>query len=159
MNTKESIHAYHRSRVDAQIGGAIAFILLLLVLAFLVGDKFQPFQQGVDAWSSTLLVWQSDSNAWIPARTARLSEWGSSMERPLIWKEIHPRSYSVVVFIGSLVAAFFLYTCAHRQATLMLSVYGENEENHPYDRPWKEIRVTFWALFIVLLGVLFLFMM
>ena len=159
MNAKERDHAYHRSRVDAHIGGSIVFVLLMLALAFLVGDKFKPFQQGADMWSSTLLVWRPETNAWMPIHPTILSELTADPHRLMITKEIHPRSYSVVVVLGSLGAALFLWRCAYRQARLMLSVYDENDENRPYDRPWEEIRITFWALFIVLFGVLFLFMM
>jgi hypothetical protein len=64
-----------------------------------------------------------------------------------------------VVVFASVMASLFLYSCARRQTYLMNSVYAEDDENRPYDRPWAEVRVTFWALFLVLLGVLFLFMM
>ena len=255
MDRKVSDHAYHRSRVDAHIGGSVVFIFFMLALAFLVGDKFQPFHQGADMWSSTLLVWRADSNAWIPAypslRRELSEQWtpfpqtsephdpgpwptrpsatGEAVMEPIvdpvehepaettesvptpedeeqpadtgvaesaetkvgeleeveaaaptedtpsrpaecptpmafqpapvITKEIYAGSYSVVVVLAALGAAYFLYGCARRQAYLMLSVYGEDDKDRPYDRPWEEVRVTFWALFCVLVGVLFLFVM
>ena len=78
---------------------------------------------------------------------------------PFITKELHPGVYSLVVVLGSMFAAYFLYRCARRQARLMLAAYPANDPNRPYDRPWSEIRVTFWAMFVVLLGVLFLFLL
>ena len=157
MDAKARDHAYHRSRVDAQIGGSIGFVLLMLALALLVGDKFQPLQQGADPWSSTLLVWQANTNAWIPLQTALQSQPDLGASRAMVTKEIYPGSYFGVVALGSLGAAYFLYSCARRQARLMAAVYAPDDPQRPYDRPWSEVRVTFWGLFAVLLGVLFLF--
>lgn len=241
MDSKIIDHAYHRSRVDAHIAGAIFFAVAVGVLAFLVGDKFKPFQEGAEPWSSTLLVWDAKTDAWIPAKQmwlagqfqargdqyvltpmrapvspatfrkppAHLDETdvsagtgGAEGEGPhpdtsggtatqgnpsggavqanqpspgtgqylitrvgdesssvLVTNEIYPISYSIVVVFASVMASLFLYSCARRQTYLMNSVYAEDDENRPYDRPWSEVRVTFWALFLVLLGVLFLFMM
>ncbi|MBN1514453.1 MAG: hypothetical protein JXB13_20730 [Phycisphaerae bacterium] len=258
MDHKQLDHAYHRSRVDAHIGGSVVFIFFLLALTFLVGDKFEPFQQGASFWEPTLLTWRADSNAWIPARgvldfetsqtwqrrpascapedaspetppttfpagavarTIRSDEGGrqpkpnpppdnpitptdepgaaehasghvepgmpadseaetpkpapapsepqagtqatitTASHSPIITKELYPGVYSLVVVLGSLFAAYFLYRCAQRQARLMLSVYPASDPKRPYDRPWSEIRITFWALFVVLIGVLFLFLM
>jgi hypothetical protein len=251
MDRKQLDHAYHRSRVDAHIGGSIAFILFMLALTFLVGDKFEPFQQDASFWEPTLLVWRADTNAWIAAYPVLDYETGEAWQRraasyspedaatesapdapasgivgyamrttgdlaapspdrtsnspaepeeppkpdedtpgeaepdeaeaaaipeaagsgptetttaarslsPVITKELYPGVYSLVVVLGSLFAAYFLYRCARRQARLMLAAYPANDPNRPYDRPWSEIRVTFWALFVVLLGVLFLFLM
>jgi hypothetical protein len=241
MDSKLSDHAYHRSRIDAHIGGAVWFAAVVAVLAFLVGDKFKPFQEGAQRWSSTLLIWDAKTDAWIPAKqmwfagelhthgdqymltpmrppvspatfrkppkgveTSDMSAGTASPEGQdapsdpgsdtgsdgnpsggtvevsppspapgqylitrvgdqtsslLVTKEIYPVSYSVVVVFASVMASLFLYSCARRQTYLMNSVYAEDDESRPYDRPWKEIRVTFWALFLVLLGVLFLFMM
>ena len=108
-------------------------------------------------WSSTILVWQPETNAWIAPPPSLLHDLGAGADKLIITKEIYPRCYSIVVVIGSLGAVLFLYRAARRQAFLMLSVYGE-EENRPYQRSWGEIRVTFWALLIVLLGALFLFL-
>jgi hypothetical protein len=237
MDSKLIDHAYHRSRIDAHIAGAIFFAASVVVLAFLVGDKFKPFQEGAQPWSSTLLVWDAKTDAWIAAKqmwlagefhthgdqymltpmrppvspatfrkppkgmeTTDVSEGtagtegqnpasasgaeenpsGGAVQAPppapspgqylitrvgdeasavLVTKEIYPSSYSIVVVFASVMASLFLYSCARRQTYLMNSVYAEDDEDRPYDRPWAEIRVTFWALFLVLLGALFLFMM
>ena len=159
MDTKALNHAYHRSRVDAHMSGSAALILLMLVFAFVGGDRFKPFQQGADMWSSTLLAWHAETNAWIPITSVLQSNPDAIATGQMITKEIYPRCYSVVVILGSLVAAFFVYGCAARQTRLMRSVYDADDKSRPYDRPWSEIRVTFWAMFAILLGVLFLFMM
>jgi len=258
MDRKQLDHAYHRSRVDAHIGGSIVFILFLLALTFRVGDKFEPFQQGASFWDPTLLGWRADTNAWLPAYPVVNFETGEAWQRraaayspengeaestrnepasgmvghamrtsgegphaspaetpdgsaerpklqedspgeakpderepspapqavtadptiapaeaetcpgttvatrshgPVITKELYPGVYSLVVVLGSMFAAYFLYRCARRQARLMLAAYPANDPNRPYDRPWSEIRVTFWGLFVVLLGVLFLFLL
>ncbi|MCP4593870.1 MAG: hypothetical protein GY842_24310 [bacterium] len=159
MDRKMLDHSYHRSRVDAQMGGGIAFILLMLALSFLVGDKFKLFQQGAENWTSTLLVWDTNTKSWMPVHATTISDWESGTGKPILTKEIHPRSFSLVVVLGSLVAAYFLYACARRQARLMRSVYDEDDSSAPYDRQWGELRVTFWGMFIVLLGTLFLFVM
>jgi hypothetical protein len=59
--------------------------------------------------------------------------------------------------VGSLAAALFIYRCAHRQAGLMIALFGTGPDA-PYQRPWCEIRVTFWALDIATLFVLFFFL-
>ena len=177
MDTKALDHAYHRSRVDSHIGGSIVFIFIVVGLAFIVGDKFKPFQEGADIWASTLLVWQADTNAWVPAYPNVLSELSAPSKKykltkegdtltlaandaaQLITRQVYPRSYSLVVTLGSLIAAFYLYGCARRQTYLMNAVYSEDDEDRPYDRPWEEVRITFWALFVVLLGALFLFLL
>jgi hypothetical protein len=57
-----------------------------------------------------------------------------------------------------LAAAFFIYRAARRQVYLLKKVYEGHDEQRPYERDWPEIRVTFWALDIVLLFLLFLLM-
>jgi len=59
--------AYHRSRVDACVHGVILFAVLIAALAFLVGEKFKPFQQGAHFWSPTSLVWTPETRIWTPA--------------------------------------------------------------------------------------------
>jgi len=253
MDSKLLNHAYHRSRVDAHISLSIGLVMFMVVLAFLAGDKFRPFQQGANFWSPTLLVWNPETDAWVPLRWLRQvgglqketdtyhvisppgpeasatqgdvtapgdlpdssddtddpesaqpeeeaaavgagsatadeptddEEWEAEAMEPkpsdegalkyivnkvghrpdptlqaVITMEIHPTSYSVVFVFAVLAGSWFLYRCARRQAMLMLSVYHEEDENRPYDRPWEEIRVTFWGLLLVLLAAVFLFLL
>jgi hypothetical protein len=162
MDTRCSDHAYHRSRVDAHIAGSVILILFMGGMAFLVGDKFQPFVDGSEMWRPTVLAWHAEANAWIPA-----VDMARELDAPVgsatgkgqlcITKEIYPQSYSLVLGLSGLIASLFLYLAARRQTRLMLASLERNAPDRPYDRTWEEIRVTFWALFLVLLGVLFVF--
>jgi len=62
-----------------------------------------------------------------------------------------------VLVVGVAAICYFIYSCARRQARLMTSVFG-SEEHRPYDRPWEEIRVTFWALDVAMAFILFFFL-
>jgi hypothetical protein len=187
-------HAYHRSRVDANLQGTVAFAVLIAAMAFIIGDKFKPFVQGVGLWSTTSLVWTPETRIWQPAEqlwttdevldqrdryvitpvleptadndspqvptgeyvVTRADPGGSG--RRLV-REVYPISYSGLLVIGTLLVWAYFYTCARRQADRMLRAAAECKSLRPYDRPWTEIRGTFWALLGVLLVELFLFLL
>jgi hypothetical protein len=67
MDAKLMDLAYHRSRVDTCVHGVILFAVMIAALAFLVGEKFKPFQQGARFWSPTSLVWTPETRIWTPA--------------------------------------------------------------------------------------------
>ncbi|UCG15121.1 MAG: hypothetical protein JSV19_07465 [Phycisphaerales bacterium] len=67
MDPKVVDYTYHRSRIDSHVQGAVVFTVLVAVLAFLIGDRFKPFQQGARFWSPTALVWTPETRVWQPA--------------------------------------------------------------------------------------------
>ncbi|HRX85382.1 MAG TPA: hypothetical protein P5572_10225 [Phycisphaerae bacterium] len=156
MYEKALDHLYHRSRVDAQITGNIMLVGLLAVLAIAVGDRFEPMHPSAKLFDTSRLVWVENESGWIDER--KLIETGNfppaSNHGTLDVREIQPISISIILAIGTFAAAYFLYTSARRQTRLMNAVYS-NDPAHPYQRPWEEIRITFWALDIVLAFIVF----
>ncbi len=156
MQEKILDHIYHRTRVDAQITGSVLLVGLMAVLAVTIGDRFEPLHPGANLFESAWLVWVEHDQTWVTQ--SRLLESGNfpppDNQGPLITREIAPISISMIVVLGALAAAFFNYLCARRQTRLLNSVYA-NEPNPPYQRPWREIRMTFWALDLVLAFILF----
>jgi len=63
----ESEFAYHRGRVDAAQRETGRFIVLLGLIVFAVGDKFEPLQQGASFWMTTALLWTPETRVWEPA--------------------------------------------------------------------------------------------
>jgi len=158
MNEKILDHIYHRTRVDAQITGTIVLVAGMAILALAAGDGFKPLQPGAEMFETARLVWVEDERGWVDEK--KLIEAGNfppvSNRGPLDVREIQPISVSIIVVVGALAVAYFLYAAARRQTRLMNAVYA-SEPNHPYQRPWEEIRVTFWALNVVLAFILFYF--
>jgi len=158
MNDKMLDHLYHRTRIDAQISGCIILVAGMAVLALTIGDRFEPLHPSARWIDYARLVWVEDGNDWVDER--KLIDTGNfppvSNRGPLEVREIQPISVSLVVVIGALASAYFLYTAARRQTRLMNSVFA-NEPGQPYQRPWEEIRVTFWAMNTVLAFILFYF--
>lgn len=156
MNEKALDHQYHRSRVDAQITGNIMLVATLGVLAILIGDRFEPLHPSARVFETSRLVWVEEEDGWIDER--KLIETGNfppvSNRGPLEVREIQPISIAVMLIIGVFATAYFLYTAARRQTRLMNAVYS-NDPAHPYQRPWEEIRITFWALDIALAFIVF----
>ena len=159
MTVKVFDQAYHRSRVDVQIQGSIFFVMGIGVLALLIGDRFQPFHPGARWTESTHLVWLEQEQDWATeAQLVRSKNYPPSVNTgPLVRKTIYPIRDCVILVLGCVLTAAFTYTCAKRQAALMNAVF-RGEVDQPYQRPWEDIRVTFWALDIALLFILFFFM-
>jgi hypothetical protein len=153
-------HFYHRSRVDAHITGNILLVATVGVLALVAGERFKPFNYGAALFEPVRLVWVERSQDWVRESTLRQSNNFPPQDNrgPADVREICPISYSIVLVLGVGAIAYFIYTCARRQARLMNSVFSASDENRPYDRPWEEIRVTFWALDVALAFILFFFL-
>jgi hypothetical protein len=158
MNERMIDHLYHRTRIDAQITGTIALVAGMAVLALIIGSRFEPLHPSAQTFDFTRLVWVEAEGGWVDER--KLIETGNfppvTNRGPLEVRQIQPISISIVIVLGALAVAYFLYTAARRQTRLMNAVYA-NEPGTPYQRPWEEIRVTFWALDVVLLFILFYF--
>ncbi len=153
-------HNYHRSRVDAHITGNIVFVAAMVVMALLIGDQFKPFQHGAKWLDPVRLVWVERDQDWVAESILVDSATFPPVDNtgPVITVMIYPIVLSAVLVLGSLAIAYFIYTAARRQTRLMHDVYA-GAADRPYDRPWNEIRVTFWALDVALLFALFLFLM
>ena len=153
-------HDYHRSRVDAHITGSVLFVALMAILGLTIGDKFRPFHYGASWLEPARLIWVEQDQGW--TTEAKLVELGTyppaGNQGPVVTADIYPIVLSVVVTLGSIAIAYFIYAAARRQTRLMLAVYADAPDR-PYQRPWSEIRVTFWALDLLLLFILFFFMM
>jgi hypothetical protein len=145
--------------VDAHITGNILLVALVATMALLTGSKFKPFRFGAEWFEPVRLVWVEEGEQWVLERT--LVQTGNfppaSNKGPVAVQEIYPISLSLVLGIGIAVIAYFIYTCAKRQTQLMVSVFA-GEADRPYDRPWDEIRVTFWALDVALAFIVFFFL-
>jgi hypothetical protein len=155
MTRKDLDHYYHRSRVDAHISGNIAFVAVVAVLALTVGERFKPFQHGARMLEPSRLVWLEREQAWFPERIlVDRNDFPPALNRgELCTREIYPISLSIVFVMGCLAVAGFIYACARRQTYLMSAVFAD-QPDMAYQRPWREVRVTFWALDVVLLFVL-----
>ena len=158
MQEKVLDHLYHRTRVDAQITGTIILVAGMAVLALAVGDRFKPLHPSARMFDYARLVWVEDQQGWVDEK--KLIDTGNfppqSNRGTLDEREIQPISVAVVVVIGVFAVAYFLYVPARRQTRLMNAVFA-HEPGHPYQRPWNEIRVTFWALDAVLAFIMFYF--
>jgi len=159
MTTQQLNHAYHRGRVDVHIQGAIAFTVMMAVLALIIGDKFEPFHPGVRLLQPVQLIWAEEEQGWVSQSTLIASgNFPPAGNRgPVLLREIYPACLSIMLVIGTLAVAYFLYVCARRQTRLMLEAC-RNDPDPPYQRAWKELRVTFWALNVALAFVLFFFL-
>jgi len=156
IEPKHLDHAYHRSRVDAHINGQIILVGVVAFFAFTAGGKFQPLQHGARLWEPTRMVWVERQQSWMPEqKLIELNDFPPTGNvGPIVVQEIYPISVTVAVVIGVLVCSYFVYRCARRQTRLMNSVFG-NARDDVYQRGWKDIRVTFWALNVALLFALF----
>lgn len=160
MDQKHLDHAYHRSRVDAQILGMITLVTIVAVLALTLSDRFQPFEPGAKWWEPVRLIWLEKQQSWLPEKTLiDTNDFPPSqnLSNVITAQQIYPRSTCLVLVIGVLAVAHFTYRCARRQTNLMNSVFGDHA-SASYQRPWEEIRVTFWALNATLLFLLFFMM-
>lgn len=157
MDAKYLDHSYHRSRVDAHISGMIGLVALIAVLALTIGHEFKPFQPGAEWLEPVRLVWVESEGGWMPQRKlVELGNYPPATNRgPLQTHDIQPIVVSIVIILGTLAASYFVYRCARRQTSLMNSVFTDGAA---YQRPWEEIRVTFWGLNVTLLFILFFFM-
>jgi hypothetical protein len=72
-------------------------------------------------------------------------------------REIYSISLSIMVVLSVAAVAYFIYRAARRQTRLLNAVYA-SEPSSPYQRPWEEIRVTFWALDATLAFIMFFFL-
>lgn len=160
MDQKYLDHAYHRSRIDAHIGGLIMLVTIVAILALTLSEKFQPFEPGADWWEPVRQVWMEKEQSWLPeAKLIEVNNFPPAGNRNavLTTRNIYARSTCLILIIGTLAVFYFSYQCAKRQTTLMNSVFVDQGDG-AYQRPWSEIRVTFWALGATLLFLL-LFMM
>lgn len=160
MDQKYLDHAYHRSRVDAHIGGLILLVTIVAIFALTLSEKFQPFEPSVDWWEPVRQVWIERQQSWLPeSKLIELKDFppSSNINKVMTIRTVYPRSTCLILAIGVLAVFYFSYRCAKRQTMLMNSVFVE-QGNGAYQRPWAEIRVTFWALGATLLFLL-LFMM
>ncbi|MCB9849081.1 MAG: hypothetical protein H6817_00080 [Phycisphaerales bacterium] len=158
MDQKIVDHLYHRTRIDAQITGTIILVAGMGVLALLMGDHFKPLQPGAEMWDYSRLVWVEAERGWVVER--KLIEAGNfppvTNHGNLEVREIQPISVSIIVVLGTFAVSYFLYASARRQTRLMNAVYA-NDPGKPYQRPWEQIRITFWALNVVLVFIMFYF--
>lgn len=159
MNDKLLDHIYHRTRVDAHITGNILLVAVMAILALTLGAKFQPFRYGAKWLEPVRLVWIEDQQGWaLESSLVAGNNFPPAQNRgPVDIREIYPISVSVMLAVGVVAIAYFIYRCARRQTRLMNSVFA-NEPMRPYERPWEEIRVTFWALNATLAFILFFFL-
>lgn len=160
MQDKMADHLYHRGRVDSHITGNIILVATVAILALTIGDRFKPFRYGAEWFEPVRLVWMEEQRAWMlePSLVRDGNYPPAENNGPVVLKEIYPISLSIVLGIGVLAIAYFIYTCARRQTLLMNQVFAD-ETDKPYERPWREIRVTFWALDVVLAFIIFFFLM
>ncbi len=174
MRDKMLDHLYHRSRVDAQITGNICLVAIVGVLALTLGEQFEPFRYGANWFEPVRLVWvetmadsdvrntanQTGRGTWVLEQTLHVAgNFPPAQNRgPLFVRVIRPVSLSVVLVIGTLAIAYFIYASARRQTRLMNAVFA-NDSDMPYQRRWEEIRVTFWALDVTLAFILFFLLM
>ena len=159
MTPQEMNHAYHRSRVDVHIQGAIWFTVAMAVLALAVGDKFRPFHPGARLLEPVQLVWAEEEQGWVAQSTLIASGDYPPVRNkgPVLLQETYPTCISIMLVVGALAVAYFLYVCARRQTKLMLDAC-KDDPDPPYQRTWQELRVTFWALDIALAFILFFFL-
>ena len=160
MDHKHLDHAYHRSRVDAHIGGQIVLVTIVAILALTLSERFQPFADGADWWQPVRMVWLEKQQSWLPERTLIDTHDfppSQNLSSTIVSNVLYPRSTCAVLVIGVLAVAYFSYRCARRQTRLMNSVFAD-QGGAAYQRPWEEIRVTFWALQATLLFLLFFMM-
>lgn len=158
MNDKMLDHIYHRTRVDAHITGNILLVATVAVLALTIGDRFRPFRYGARWIEPVRLVWLEEGDWVLESSLVQADNFPPAQNNgPVEVREIQPITTSLVLTVGILAIAFFIYRCARRQAMLLNAVFA-NEPNKPYERTWEELRVTFWALDAVLIFALILFL-